>query len=152
MFKIGDSKELPKIQDHLSNEGKYLVRKCLQRNPRDRPSASELLDHPFVKGTAPLERPIMVPETSDPISGITHGTKALVRNLFSTPIVGNSLQLCLCGCSCYHLMVLCLSFYANIKLSHCLIYIIEQNRGHFALFINMSCELSVLVFTFLMVE
>jgi len=87
MFKIGDSKELPKIQDHLSNEGKYLVRKCLQRNPRDRPSASELLDHPFVKGTAPLERPIMVPEVSDPISGITHGTKDLVRNLFPTQII-----------------------------------------------------------------
>lgn len=77
MFKIGNSKELPAIPDHLSNEGKDFVRKCLQRNPRDRPSASELLDHPFVKGAAPLERPIMVPEASDPISGITHGTKAL---------------------------------------------------------------------------
>ncbi|KAK2404568.1 mitogen-activated protein kinase kinase kinase YODA [Trifolium repens] len=77
MFKIGNSKELPTIPDHLSDAGKDFVRKCLQRNPRDRPSASELLEHPFVKGAAPLERPIMVPEASDHVSGITHGTKAL---------------------------------------------------------------------------
>lgn len=76
MFKIGNSKELPTILEHLSNEGKDFVRKCLQRNPCDRPSAGELLDHPYVKGVAPLERPIMVPKASDPISGITHGTKA----------------------------------------------------------------------------
>ncbi|KAJ1391020.1 Protein kinase domain [Sesbania bispinosa] len=79
MFKIGNSKELPAIPDHLSNEGKDFVRKCLQRNPRDRPSASELLDHPFVKCAAPLERPILVPEASDPVSGITQGTKALME-------------------------------------------------------------------------
>ncbi|XP_027368042.1 mitogen-activated protein kinase kinase kinase YODA-like [Abrus precatorius] len=77
MFKIGNSKELPTIPDHLSNEGKDFVRKCLQRNPHDRPSASELLDHPFVKCAAPLERPILVPEASDPVSVITYGTKAL---------------------------------------------------------------------------
>jgi serine/threonine protein kinase len=87
MFKIGNSKELPTIPDHLSDAGKDFVRKCLQRNPRDRPSASELLEHPFVKGAAPLERPIMVPEASDHVAGITHGTKALVRNPFPTYIV-----------------------------------------------------------------
>lgn len=72
------------MPDHLSNEGKDFVRRCLQRNPRDRPSASELLDHPFVKCAAPLERSILIPEASDPVSGITHGTKALVRKLFLT--------------------------------------------------------------------
>lgn len=87
MFKIGNSKELPAIPDHLSNEGKDFVRKCLQRNPRDRPSAIELLDHPFVKSAGPLERPIMVPEASDTMSGITHGTKALVRKLFPTRVI-----------------------------------------------------------------
>ena len=55
MFKIGNSKELPTIPDHLSNEGKDFVRKCLQRNPHDRPSASELLDHPFVKNAQGLD-------------------------------------------------------------------------------------------------
>ncbi|KAF7813141.1 mitogen-activated protein kinase kinase kinase YODA-like [Senna tora] len=76
MFKIGNSKELPTIPDHLSNEGKDFVRKCLQRNPHDRPSAHELLDHPFVKCAAPLERPILGADASDPVSGIAHGTKA----------------------------------------------------------------------------
>lgn len=84
MFKIGNSKELPTIPDNLSNEGKDFVRKCLQRNPRDRPSANELLDHPFVKCSAPLERSTLGPEASDPVSWITHGAKALVRKLFPT--------------------------------------------------------------------
>lgn len=84
MFKIGNSKELPTIPDHLSNEGKDFVRKCLQRNPQQRPSASDLLNHPFVKCAAPLERPILLPEASDPVSEIAHGTKALVQKLFPT--------------------------------------------------------------------
>jgi len=84
MFKIGNSKELPTIPDHLSNEGKDFVRKCLQRNPYDRPSASELLDHPFVKHAAPLERPILVPEALDPVSGTTQGAKSLVYAYFQT--------------------------------------------------------------------
>ncbi|KAL2324553.1 hypothetical protein Fmac_023611 [Flemingia macrophylla] len=77
MFKIGNSKELPTIPDDLSNEGQDFVRKCLQRNPHDRPSASELLDHPFVKHAAPLERPILAPEVLDSVSGITQGAKPL---------------------------------------------------------------------------
>ncbi|KOM55121.1 hypothetical protein LR48_Vigan10g101300 [Vigna angularis] len=88
MFKIGNSKELPAIPDHLSSEGKDFVRKCLQRNPHNRPSASELLDHPFVKYAAPLERPILGPDaSSDPaVSGITQGATALVRKLLATLI------------------------------------------------------------------
>jgi len=86
MFKIGNSKELPTIPDHLSSEGKDFVRKCLQRNPHNRPSASELLDHPFVKCAAPLERPILGPESpSDPapaVSGITQGATASVGSYF----------------------------------------------------------------------
>ncbi|TKY45222.1 Mitogen-activated protein kinase kinase kinase YODA [Spatholobus suberectus] len=79
MFKIGNSKELPTIPDHLSSEGKDFVRKCLQRNPQNRPSAIELLDHPFVKCAAPLERPILGPDaSSDPAaSGITQGAATL---------------------------------------------------------------------------
>ncbi|KAF5805515.1 putative mitogen-activated protein kinase kinase kinase STE-STE11 family [Helianthus annuus] len=54
LFKIGNSKELPVIPDHLSDEGKDFVRQCLQRNPLCRPTANQLLDHPFVKNAAPV--------------------------------------------------------------------------------------------------
>lgn len=78
MFKIGNSKELPTIPDDLSDEGKDFIRLCLQRNPLNRPTAAELLDHPFVKGAAPLERTILAPEPSDVPPGVTNGIKALV--------------------------------------------------------------------------
>ncbi|MED6135834.1 hypothetical protein PIB30_050382 [Stylosanthes scabra] len=77
MFKIGNSKELPTIPDNLSSEGKDFVIKCLQRNPHNRPSARELLDHPFVKCAAPLERPILGSPASELDSGIVQGTKSL---------------------------------------------------------------------------
>ncbi|KAK9927167.1 hypothetical protein M0R45_024366 [Rubus argutus] len=59
MFKIGNSKELPGIPGHLSEDGKDFVRLCLQRNPLHRPTAVQLLEHPFVKNVASLERPIL---------------------------------------------------------------------------------------------
>lgn len=68
MFKIGHSKELPAIPEHLSDDGKDFVRRCLQRNPSDRPSAAQLLEHPFVKNATPLERrmPCSVPVEATP--------------------------------------------------------------------------------------
>ncbi|PON44174.1 Serine/threonine protein kinase [Trema orientale] len=75
MFKIGNSKELPAIPDHLSQDGKDFVWQCLQRNPLHRPSAAQLLEHPFVKYAAPLERPILSPKSSDLSPSIT--SKAL---------------------------------------------------------------------------
>ncbi|XP_031281102.1 mitogen-activated protein kinase kinase kinase YODA-like isoform X2 [Pistacia vera] len=84
MFKIGNSKELPAIPDHLSDDGKDFVRKCLQRNPSCRPTAAELLEHPFVKYAATLERPILDSEPSDISPGVENGVKNLgigqVRN------------------------------------------------------------------------
>ncbi|KHG27990.1 Mitogen-activated protein kinase kinase kinase 2 [Gossypium arboreum] len=77
MFKIGNSKELPPIPDYLSDEGKDFVRQCLQRNPQHRPTAVQLLGHPFVKYAAPLERPIPDAEPPDPTPGVTSGVKTL---------------------------------------------------------------------------
>ncbi|KAJ8526310.1 hypothetical protein K7X08_028787 [Anisodus acutangulus] len=49
IFKIGNSKDFPEIPDHLSNDAKSFVRQCLQREPFMRPTASQLLEHSFVK-------------------------------------------------------------------------------------------------------
>lgn len=78
MFKIGNSKELPTIPDHLSEDGKDFVRLCLQRNPLHRPSAAQLLEHPFVKN-ATLERPILTTDSSDVPSAVTNAVRSLVR-------------------------------------------------------------------------
>jgi serine/threonine protein kinase len=86
MFKIGNSKELPAIPDHLSEDGKDFVRQCLQRNPSNRPTAAQLLEHRFVKNAAALERPIIggggggggigsEPASDHP--GITNGVKSM---------------------------------------------------------------------------
>lgn len=79
MFKIGNSKELPVIPDHLSDEGKDFVRQCLQRNPLHRPTAAQLLDHCFVRNAAPLERPVSYSNPSEPPSGTTNGVKSRVE-------------------------------------------------------------------------
>lgn len=78
MFKIGNSKELPAIPDHLSKDGKDFVYQCLQRDPQHRPTAAWLLDHPFVKYATPLERLIMSPKSSDPPPAVTTGVKSMV--------------------------------------------------------------------------
>nr|XP_043617947.1 mitogen-activated protein kinase kinase kinase YODA-like [Erigeron canadensis] len=76
LFKIGNSKELPAIPDHLSDDGKDFVRQCLQRNPMHRPTAAQLLDHPFVRNTAPSERPITCPDPSGPLPATSNGVNS----------------------------------------------------------------------------
>ncbi|XP_058083904.1 mitogen-activated protein kinase kinase kinase YODA-like isoform X2 [Magnolia sinica] len=87
MFKIGNSKELPAIPDYLSDDGKDFVKQCLQRNPLYRPTAAQLLEHPFVKNAAPVERPILSSEPLELSSGVMNGMKSMsathVRTLSS---------------------------------------------------------------------
>ena len=52
IFKIGNSKDIPEIPDHLSNEAKSFIRLCLQREPSARPTALQLQDHPFIRDQA----------------------------------------------------------------------------------------------------
>ena len=48
IFKIASSSELPQIPESLSPEGTEFVLLCLQRDSAARPSAADLLKHPFV--------------------------------------------------------------------------------------------------------
>ncbi|KAK9135174.1 hypothetical protein Syun_014504 [Stephania yunnanensis] len=54
LFRIGKG-ERPHVPDSLSREAQDFILKCLQVNPDDRPTAAQLLDHPFVK--RPLTSP-----------------------------------------------------------------------------------------------
>ncbi|CAA0828561.1 mitogen-activated protein kinase kinase kinase 3 [Striga hermonthica] len=49
IFKIGNSRDAPEIPDHLSADAKSFIRLCLQREPCSRPTAAQLLGHPFVR-------------------------------------------------------------------------------------------------------
>ncbi|XP_076372525.1 mitogen-activated protein kinase kinase kinase 4-like isoform X2 [Tachypleus tridentatus] len=48
MFRVGMG-EVPEIPDSLSEEGQDFLDHCLQHDPQNRSSASQLLDHPFTK-------------------------------------------------------------------------------------------------------
>lgn len=47
LFKVSKG-ELPPMPEHLSPEGRDFVCRCLKFHAKDRPTASELLQHPFV--------------------------------------------------------------------------------------------------------
>ena len=49
MFAIASSEKPPEIPSHLSSDAKDFVTLCFQRDPQKRPTATELLQHPFVK-------------------------------------------------------------------------------------------------------
>ncbi|KAH7654736.1 Mitogen-activated protein kinase kinase kinase protein [Dioscorea alata] len=47
-YKIGQG-EKPPIPNILSRDARDFIQKCVQFNPDDRPTASELMEHPFIK-------------------------------------------------------------------------------------------------------
>jgi serine/threonine protein kinase len=51
MFKVGMG-ETPEVPESLSQEGQEFVDKCLQHDPKERWTASELLQHNFCKVSA----------------------------------------------------------------------------------------------------
>ncbi|KAJ9174834.1 hypothetical protein P3X46_013435 [Hevea brasiliensis] len=50
LYKIGRG-EPPPVPDFLSSLSRDFIMQCLQVNPDDRPTAAQLVDHPFVKGS-----------------------------------------------------------------------------------------------------
>jgi serine/threonine protein kinase len=60
MFKVVRAD--PPIPDNLSPEGKDFLQLCFRRNPAERPTASMLLEHPFIKGSfAGIGSPVSKP-------------------------------------------------------------------------------------------
>ncbi|ONM54761.1 mitogen-activated protein kinase kinase kinase NPK1 [Zea mays] len=50
LFHVGTTKSHPPIPEHLSQEAKDFLLKCLQKEPELRSTAPDLLKHPFVTG------------------------------------------------------------------------------------------------------
>lgn len=95
IFKIGNSKDIPEIPEHLSNEAKSFIRLCLQREPNTRPSASQLLDHPFVRDQA-TARVANVNITRLSFPQAFDGSR--------TPVIALELTLHIFGQKCYSLL------------------------------------------------
>ncbi|KAJ9174787.1 hypothetical protein P3X46_013392 [Hevea brasiliensis] len=47
IYRIGKGHR-PSLPDSLSDDSRDFIQQCLQVNPKDRPTAAELLEHPFV--------------------------------------------------------------------------------------------------------
>eukprot|EP01083_Nonionella_stella_P068185 180826_1 len=49
LFHIASTNEPPEFPEDISDSGKDFILRCLERDPRKRPNASRLLQHPFIK-------------------------------------------------------------------------------------------------------
>lgn len=80
IFKIGNSKDMPEIPEHLSNDAKNFIRLCLQREPLARPTAHKLLDHPFIRDQS-ATRAANVNITRDAFPYTFDGSRTPVKSL-----------------------------------------------------------------------
>ncbi|KAK1401629.1 Mitogen-activated protein kinase kinase kinase NPK1 [Heracleum sosnowskyi] len=63
LFHIGSTKSHPPIPDHLSAEAKDFLLQCLQKEPELRPTACDLLQHPFVTKESWQSLPVAYPSS-----------------------------------------------------------------------------------------
>lgn len=84
IFKIGNSKDIPEIPDHLSDDAKSFIKLCLQRDPSARPTALQLLDHPFVRDQA-TPRAANINLAKDPSLHTIDGSRTPVCSLMLLP-------------------------------------------------------------------
>lgn len=52
LYRVGKG-EPPPVPENLSEDARDFILHCLEVNPKDRPTAAELLNHPFVKRPLP---------------------------------------------------------------------------------------------------
>ncbi|KAK8572255.1 hypothetical protein V6N13_047866 [Hibiscus sabdariffa] len=55
IFKIANSKGFPEIPNNLSKDAQTFIKLCLQRDPTARPTALQLLQHPFIQDQSMME-------------------------------------------------------------------------------------------------
>ncbi|KQK22470.1 mitogen-activated protein kinase kinase kinase 1 [Brachypodium distachyon] len=73
LYRIGKG-EPPQIPNVLSRDARDFISQCVKPNPEDRPSASKLLDHPFVNRSM---RSIRSMRTSSRLNSSTRGMSVL---------------------------------------------------------------------------
>ncbi|KAL6952610.1 mitogen-activated protein kinase kinase kinase [Sarracenia purpurea var. burkii] len=74
LFHIGTTKSHPPIPEHLSVEAKDFLSKCLRKEPNSRPTASDLLQHPFVTGEHNETHPALRASVLDSANGVRCST------------------------------------------------------------------------------
>lgn len=92
LFHIGTTKSHPPIPDHLSEEAKDFLLKCLQKEPDLRQAASVLLQHPFVIGED-LD-PLLVP--CSPVKELSGPTSTSAPNLGNLQMTTNNDSMDVC--------------------------------------------------------
>ncbi|KAH9684563.1 auxin response factor 1 [Citrus sinensis] len=79
LFRIGKG-ELPSVPSSLSRDARDFILKCLQVNPNDRPTVTELMEHPFVK------RPLQTPRSFHKLADLDDRLK-LQEQVTVSPVV-----------------------------------------------------------------
>ncbi|KAF3334135.1 mitogen-activated protein kinase kinase kinase YODA-like protein [Carex littledalei] len=92
IFKIGNSKEIPDIPEHFSAEGKHFLNLCLQRDPAARPTAAQLLEHPFVRDQVAVNRAIKTNRDNAPSCSSPFQTAMEFSNRSISPLHDRGLR------------------------------------------------------------
>ncbi|XP_072982338.1 mitogen-activated protein kinase kinase kinase NPK1-like isoform X1 [Typha latifolia] len=88
LFHVGTTKSHPPIPEHLSLEAKDFLLKCLQEEPNLRPTASDLLRHPFVTGELKDAHPLNHVVLKDPLKPDLSTSKMQTSNSASNTCTG----------------------------------------------------------------